>query len=41
MKDKIVGTICNNADKLAIGLGLLATGATCGILGYLVGKYDC
>ncbi len=39
MKDKVIKTLCDHVDMLAIGAGLVITGITCGVWGYMAGKY--
>jgi hypothetical protein len=40
MKDKLIKTLCDSAGEIAIGVGLLATGITCGVWGFMIGRYD-
>lgn len=40
MKNKIVNFVCDNIDKIVIGIAILTIGATGGILGYLIENYD-
>lgn len=41
MRQKLINTLCDNVGELAIGIGIIASGLTCVVWGYLIGKYDC
>lgn len=40
MRQKLINALCDNVGELAIGIGIIASGLTCGVWGYLIGKYD-
>jgi len=41
MKIKFKQILCDEIGNIAIGVGIISTGLACGILGFLLGKYDC